>query len=586
MTSKKSVEKLRMWQERLALNQAAFDAEVAKMDEREEMYRGSKKYRASLVQNDLKRDAVHVRNIVSELIETQVSASLPKPKVTAMRPQDEKKAKLIEDMLRCEIERLPMETLNDLMERTVPIQGGAVWLVEWDHFKQMQNRTFGEVSISAIHPKQLVPQDGIFGDLCDMDYFILKLPQTKEYIRRRYGVDVADECEQEPEMRAVQSADASDDLVTQYVAYYRNGDGSVGMFSWVGDTVLSDMEHCQARYLRHCSECGRIAEPGEEVCAVCGATVCDKEQEYETVTVKTPFGNSETVSVLQYRPNIFPAVLQKSVSVYGRLLGESDVDKIADQQNTANRIEMKIIDKLLKSGSYITLPDEASIRFDAEDLKVIRPGNAANKNLIDVYDLEGNIEYDLIYLNQVYEEARQTIGITDSFQGRRDSTATSGKAKEFSAAQSAGRLESKRVMKEAAYAKLFEIIFKLRLAYADEPRPVFSKDEKGNSVYEVFNRYDFLERDESGEWFWNDAFIFSCDSSSALASNREAMWQETRKNLESGAFGDTRDIGTLILFWSKMDMLHYPGAGETKRYLEDRAVKAQTTTRQETDTPD
>lgn len=40
-------------------------------------------------------------------------------------------------------------------------------------------------------------------------------------------------------------------------------------------------------------------------------------------------------------------------------------------------------------------------------------------------------------------------------------------------------------------------------------------------------------------------------------------------NLQTGAFGDPASLQTLILFWSKMEMLHYPGAGETKSYLED-----------------
>ena len=41
-------------------------------------------------------------------------------------------------------------------------------------------------------------------------------------------------------------------------------------------------------------------------------------------------------------------------------------------------------------------------------------------------------------------------------------------------------------------------------------------------------------------------------------------------NLQTGAFGDPESLDTLILFWTKMDMLHYPGAGETKRYLEEK----------------
>ena len=208
-------------------------------------------------------------------------------------------------------------------------------------------------------------------------------------------------------------------------------------------------------------------------------------------------------------------------------------------------------------------------------MKVIRPGNAATKALIDVYDLQGNVEQDMVYLSQVYEEARQIIGITDSFQGRTDRTATSGKAKEFAAAQSAGRLESKRVMKDAAYAALFEAMFKFKLAYTDEPRPVVSNDIHGNAQYETFNRYDFLEQDAAGKWCWNDQFLFSCDTSAPLASNREAMWQETRMNLQTGAFGDPAQIQTLILFWTKMELLHYPGAGETRAYLEEELHKQQ-----------
>ena len=216
------------------------------------------------------------------------------------------------------------------------------------------------------------------------------------------------------------------------------------------------------------------------------------------------------------------------------------------------------------------LPDGANIKTDASRKKVIRPGNLADVSLIRPVDLTENIQYDLLYLSQVYEEARQIIGITDSFQGRRDNTATSGKAKQFAAAQSAGRLESKRVMKNAAYAKLFEIMFKFKLAYADEPRPVTSDDVRGDRVYGMFSRYDFLEQDDAGEWYYVDDFIFSVDSAAPLASNREAMWQETRLNLQSGSFGDPSKFETLILFWGKMEQLHYPGSAETKKFLEEQ----------------
>ena len=90
-----------------------------------------------VTKNDVGKDgqariARHVRNIIAENIESEISSSIPQPKVTARRREDEGKAKLIEDMIRDELNRLPMERINDQMERTVPIQGGGLYLVEWD----------------------------------------------------------------------------------------------------------------------------------------------------------------------------------------------------------------------------------------------------------------------------------------------------------------------------------------------------------------------------------------------------------------------------------------------------------------------
>ena len=591
-------EKLREWQERLSQSDSRWSAEVEKMNERESIYNGLRTM-TPLVPGDTHRDGTkkktsHVRNITFENIESQVSSAIPQPKVTPRRKKDEHLANVIEHFLRNELDRLPFETINDLAERTVPIQGGVGFLVEWDNTKRTST-TVGEVNVTLVHPKQFAPQPDVYTSIADMDYFIVKVPTTKGCIERRYGVVLETEGESEPDIRGGDGSTSEENL-TLYMGYALNDHGGIDRYTWVNDTELESIEDYQARRQPVCERCGKVKPlAGQEVngsiytggaCPWCGGKKWDERvQDFEELRVPvhrsdgTFLGGTEAAGeptkIPFYRPDCYPIVLQRSVSVYGQLLGNSDVDMIRDQQNTSNRIEQKIIDRLMKAGTRITLPDRADLRTDPEDNERWYIGKPSDKQLIDVYDFLGNLQYELTYLSQVYEEARQIIGITDSFPGRRDATATSGKAKEFSAAQAAGRLESKRVMKNAAYAELFEVMFKFWLAYSDEPRPVTYKDSTGETVYEEFNRYDFLEIGEDGEWHWNDQFLFSCDTSAPLASNREAMWQETRQNLQTGAFGDPTDIETLILFWAKMEELHYPGAGQTKKHLEEKAQRAE-----------
>lgn len=649
---KKLPQKLDQWKERLSKADTAYAPEVAKMDHREELYRGKREL-TGLVDADMAKDTPHVRNIVFENIESQISSAFPMPKVTPLRKEDEHLAEKIEHFIRNEMERLPFDLINDMAERTVPIQGGVGFLVEWDNNVRTHS-TVGAVDVALIHPKQFAPQPGVYTGIRDMDWFIIKQPTTKEEVWRSYGKSVYDSAEEEPELRGSGAQSTADDMVTKYIGYAVGENGGIDKFVWVNDVVLEDIPDYQSRRVPVCCKCGRhrplhgqviqneqwlqplSAEQPEDVavdaaqqmamqlaygapieqgnlldmipvepdepaviydggpCPWCGCEDFEDEQkEYEQVMLPVRAGrdlkipgnsighNKAGEPVLKptlipfYKPNTMPILLQKSVSVYGQLLGNSDVDVMEDQQNTIKRLQRKIIDRIMKAGTRITLPDRPDVRMDPNDGEVIYIGQAADKQLIDVYDFKGDLQYEMAMVAQAYEESRQELGINDSFQGRRDPTATSGKAKEYAASKAAGRLESKRVMKNAAYAQLFELIFKNWLAYSDEPRPVFYRDHEGAAQYEQISRYDFLERDAAGQYWWNDQFLFSCDSAAPLASNREAMWQEARMNLQTGAFGDPKATETLILFWSKMEELHYPGAAATKKFLEERLVTEQ-----------
>lgn len=604
--------KLDLWQRRFDEAKEDASGEIAKMQRRKQLY-GGDKHIATPTGADAAKQASSVRNIVFELIESQVDSNIPTPKVTARDAQNEALAQEIEDMLRSEIDRLPFERLNDEDERTTPMQGGDYFLIEWDA-SERTHTTVGELTVRLIHPRQVLVQKGIT-DFRQADWVFIMLAQTKEYIKQRYGVDVSEEGEEYPEMRGDDQSQ-SDDMVTQVICYYRNKEGGIGRYSWCNDVVLEDMEDYQARRLTYCKMCDAKVPAGVTKCPYCGSKRLEtRNEEYETLdedivlydeqgqaykripamspvldemgqpltqvqlvgfdqlTGEPQYGEMpvmEPTRIPFYKPDIFPLVLRKNVSINGQLLGNSDVDAVADQQNNIKKYNTKIDEKLQKGGSIVVLPKALQIENTDEEMKIVRVTDPAQKAQIDVIPLQGDVNRDMELLESNYQWARQTIGITDSFQGRKDPTATSGKAKEFAASQSAGRLESKRVMKQAAYADIFEVMFKLMLAYADEPRSYRAKDKLGNEVYRVFNRYDFLEQDAAGEWYWNDRYLFSTDSSGTLAQNREAMWQETRMNLQQGAFGDPNNVDTLIMFWTLMAGLHYPLAGVIKANLEEQ----------------
>ena len=62
----------------------------------------------------------------------------------------------------------------------------------------------------------------------------------------------------EPEVKTSDGGETADDMVTQYIAYYRNEDGGIGIYSWVNDIELEDIEDYQARRLPRCTQCGAV----------------------------------------------------------------------------------------------------------------------------------------------------------------------------------------------------------------------------------------------------------------------------------------------------------------------------------------
>ena len=584
------------------------DIEVA-MQRNKEQYDGSDE-----IDGSTERAKV-VRNITYELIESQVSSTIPTPAVNSevWSEQYERNAKNVEQLLTALRNKLPFEKHNDIDERYSPIYGASVWLVEWDN-SILTHNTVGDVKVSVHSPLRFIPQPYVY-DLDDMEYCFIEIETTKEDIMRKYGVTlkVAEE--------AVSSdADGNshdEETATVIVCYYKNAEDKICQYIFAEQTELKDIDDYYSRRKTVCKKCGKR----EELCE------CDKPEyetlndEYEeleedvmlsdgtalpalspkmkdgeilTETKQVPAivdGGSVAlqdingVSVPQmieiqspklertklpyYKPNKFPIVIRKNTSQEDSLFGQSDCAVIRDQQQTINKLESRILEKLVDAGVFGTVPDDWSGSMDNSIYKNFIRVKVNNYKLFNRIDLQVNIAQDIAQSDRVYDHAKRILGISDSFQGHEDRTAQSGVAKQVQVAQSAGRLDSKRKMKNAAYAEIDEVIFQLYLAYSDEPRNIAYKDSQGRLHNAQFNRYDFIERDERGEYYYNDCYLFATSPIGDIEQDRQLLWQEARLNFQNGCYGNPQELTTLLIYWQNMEKAHYPNARENvERFAE------------------
>lgn len=574
-------------------------------------------YKGSRVIDDSDVEAKAIRNITYELVESQVTSYLPTPAVTPKMWSDknERNAKSIETLLRNKRDELPFEKLNDMDERFNPIYGGSIWLIEWDNSITTHN-TVGDVKISCLSPKRFTGQPSIY-DVKEMEYCFIEFETTKEDIVRKYGVSpsIADETESDE--------NADDKTATLYVCYYKNDRDKVCQYIWSADTELLDLEDYYARKRRVCKRCGKR----EELCSCENPKLELQNEEYEEVTLDIPLSDGSFIPSMSevykdgqpvmerqkkqmleedgspamedvngvlmplladmdvpkmektrlpfYTPNILPIVIRKNTSEEDKLLGQSDCAFIRPQQQAINKLETRIMEKLLGSGVFPIVPDTWEGDMDNSIYKRVFRTKPNEIGSFGRVDLQVDVSRDIAQADRLYDQAKRILGITDSYQGQYDSSAQSGKAKQIQVQQAAGRLDSKRQMKNAAYAEIDQIIFQYYLAYADEPRPAIYIDAQGRKQNVIFNRYDFIERDEAGEYYYNDEYLFAADASIDIEKSRELLWQENRQNFQQGAYGDPSIPQTLLIFWQNMEKAHYPWAHDNVERIKEEIARQQ-----------
>ncbi len=557
---------------RASLNAAG--AEIEDLDRRMRQYRGSTEIDGS------DEEAIAIRNITYEIVESQISSDIPMPKAdpASFSEDRNRNAQTVERLLRSVRDKLPFEVMNDMDERYTYIYGGSVWYADWENDEEHLGE-LGAVRVCCLSPRDFVGQPGI-SSVSDMEYCFLRFTTTRGELMRKWGVS---EKNVELAEREYEYSPLSEecDTVSVITCFYRDEDGEVGRFIFSGELTLSDLPKYYVRRGDVCSLCGRER----------GRCSCDaphirgrvsREVIYKDIRLTsgleipslTPELDGDEIRLLRtsipyYVPRHFPIVIRKNTSGEDSLLGQSDCDYIRPQQQAINKIESRILMKLVRAGITPIVPEDATVSVNNSVFgQVIRmkPGESAAQ--YGTVDTTPDISQDIAEAERLYDQAKRIIGISDAYQGIDKATNESGVARQLRISQASGRLESKKKMKHTAYAELDRIIFSLYLAFADEPRHLSYKDAYGRVHSLEFNRHDFLLYDpRRGEFFYDDEYLFTVDLNGGAEYQREALWERNLENLKAGTLGDPTSPITLLRYWQSQERAHYPHARENVEYF-------------------
>ena len=501
-----------------------------------------------------------VRNITYEIIESQIDADIPPVKVdtSCYSTKRDRNARAVERLCSALRSRLPFAELNDRDERYTYIYGGSVFYVEWDSTPS-DNAGEGGVKVHLLSPLDFIPQPNVSA-VEDMEYCFLHFTTTRGELMSRYGADERElalaDCEY-----AIAEGDGLGDTVALIIAFYKDEEGRCGRFVFSGDLALEDIPDYYSRKSRICHNCNKPTDLCQ--CEKPDHTLTNIEGE----TVTNEMG--ESVYIPYYVPKDFPIIVRKNTISDMTLLGGSDCERIRSQQQAVNKIESRILQKLLRSGVTPIMPEGTAITLsNAVFGQIIKTRPGESPTSYGTIDTTPDISQDIKASDRLYDHAKRVLGISDALQGLDNTKSESGYARELKIARSASRLETKKRMKQLAYCRLYELIFKHYLAFADKPRRFAFRDTLGRIDFSEFNRYDFIEEGDGG-YYYDDSYLFTVDERASQSYQSEELWQTNLVNLEKGTLGDRESPETLLRYWQLQDKAHFPNARENVEYFQD-----------------
>lgn len=525
-----------------------------------------------------------IRKLAYELVEGEVKSSIPAPKMSPRYHADLTPINATEDLIKYEMDKMLSEEVNDELEHHVLIDGTTWFKVGWNPFDDTHLRS-GNPIVKCCPVDTVFPQPGI-KNYKELEYIFELSEMTVAKIADLYD-------------RYIKSP-TQNDIVPLVTCYFLNEDRLVGKFTWceeTGQVICNDLEW-GIRKKRVCSKCSYEVNIADE-CPICGSKnfkyVSVKEEKLsEPLTfVKNPYrtGDSpnpdddqnisdpaeslpaETV-IPHYLIRQLPFVPYKRVSAPEGIYGISQVELVMEDQDLINKFLNKAERKSGKSRTYVTKLKDTVITDKNSEVSWIEVESPQEGQSIQVKQVMSDIGEEINQSQYLYDIAKSTVGTTDTDQGKNDPSARSGKAKQLQMQASAQRRVAGLTLRNAAFAGVYELIFKNLLAYCDEERTYVSLLPDGSKMEEVWSKYMFLAKDDNGELYYRDDFAWSVDTATEITQDRASMWQLITNDFLNGTLGTNIDPNrALLMYWQMMEQNNYPLAKYALAFLKQAEKK-------------
>lgn len=508
-------------------------------------------------------DARQVINIVHQLVESQIQVDIPKPSVEIVEGQEDLERKqMIEGMLTYMSEGTELERMTADNERITKKNGLSV-------FKVMYNPDYaahsfrGRIETTNPHSTNVIPQQNV-RRVEDMDYIFHIETRTVDHVCRRYGEEFREELQDDnAEYGYLENfTDTSDNYdsthnskVSVVECWYKDKEGDICLITWANDTILRD----EPKFFYRRDEQGKIIET-----ETIQMTTTDPETQQPT---------TQEIQVKCHVPKRFPFVIWYNIPREKSYYGKSDVDIVSDQQEAIKKVMSSQEEKLIKGTTKVFVRKGSGLenKITNATLQVIACDDPVND--VVTKDLKTYDQDYINYYNVMLQAAKDTLGVTQAYQGQLESSTLSGKAIQQLSQNSEGRLSVKQFEKQLAFRELYRLYYDFLIAFYDDKVPYRIADTSATPndyKYGYFDKSKLVKQDAAGEYYFPEFDVY-VNTDEGLPKDKNFIIQSMQTALSS-------QLIDAVEYWTVLDSIDFPCAGailEMERKKQEQAQQNQ-----------